>query len=657
MLMNDPNTNIYEEQAISPLRHDVSGRFSRGSTSNENREIPHLNMIENVLIFLFIFFLIATDFILFAGSGNIRVFDDSIFPVPEVSWILIGIAVFVCLLVYLVNKVRMLKYFLAALISLGFVYLLFKQFAQISQKINIGDNEIPIYIILGVILSGLTFVALAQDKILYKCLSVITVAVLFFHVYISYMNLTDITYDFKEIHNTQQQVSGKNKRFIYFMFPNLVSYPYLSMIHSQEADLTQKVMLGFLQKNNFKIYTHAYTAKENYMENMVNNFNLSSNKEIPYYLLNTRLLSSYWSFHNLKHEYINLKENELYDIFRKNNFQISAYKSRDFDMCRKKHKYNVNRCIEKINKPTNIYQTMEVSEQATILFIEWLSSMKLMTNMSTLYNILSVFSDADTIPMIGVNYNNLYVVNSIMIMDVLFDNIKQDTGKQAYFVFVDMPADMYIYDEFCRIKPRSEWLNMVNLPWITHDYTVKRQAAYMQQTRCLFGKLEQFIENLKKENLWNDSVVVLQGVSSVNDFKNYPIENTKENFMGNHLVTMAIYDSQMTDENKVDSKLCTTKGILAEYLFKSEQCYKSEINIHKKILQELSYKLSRLSLNISKNMIPVFKQWYQKWVNINGGEVFDENMIIKTESVAAEDFGLDDLDMNNIELNDKVFEK
>ena len=658
MFLNDLNTA--DDVVVSPLKHDVDGRFSRkGTPVDEQQHYYNINLIENILIFIFIFCLIATDFILFAGSGNIKIFDNSIFPIPEVLWILLGIALFTCVLVYIFNKNRIMKYLLAALISLFFIYILFRQFAQTSQNLTIGNNEIPLSIIVGCIISGLTFVVLIQDKILYKVLSVVTVFIIFLHIYISYISpRDDISYDFVESHNTQKDVTLDNKRFIYFMFPNLVSYPYLSTISGLEAADTQKIIQGFFQKNKFRVYTHAYVPEDNYLFNMVHNFNLASHKKMRDYLMNTRLISSYWSFYNIKHEYIYFRENELYDIFRKNKFQISAYKSRDVDMCHKKHKFNVNRCVEKINRPTILYDMTDIMEKTKLLFIEWVSSMKLMTDMSSLYNMLSMFIDVDTAPMIGINYNNLYVVNSIMTFDLLMENIRQDTGKQAYFVFIDMPSDMYIYDEFCHIKPRHEWLNMLNLPWITHDYTGKRQKAYLQQTRCLFGKLEQFVENMKRENKWKDSVVVVQGISSVNDFKNYPIENAKENFMKNRLVNMAIYDNQFEREASfVDDKLCSIHGILAEYLFKSEQCSKSKINIHSKILHEINDRVSKLSINIHKNVVPVFKRWYEKWTKANSDKVFDENRIIKTESSVAEDFGLDELEINNIQLNDQVFEK
>lgn len=658
MFPNDLSTA--DDVVVSPLNHDIEGRFSRkGIPFDEEKHNSNINLLENILIFIFIFCLIATDFILFAGSGNIEIFDNSIFPIPEVSWILLGIAIFTCILVYIFNKNRLMKYLLAALISLFYIYILFRQFAQISQNVTIGNIEFPLPIVIGCIVSGLTFVVLLQDKILYKVLSVVTVVIMFLHISISYISQRkEIIYDFIESHNTEKDVTQASKRFIYFMFPNLVSYPYLSTISGLEAADTQKIIHGFFQKNKFKVYTHAYVSEDNYFSNIVHNFNLSSHKRLKDYLMDTRLIFSYWSFYNIKHEYIYFKENELYDIFRKNKFQISAYKSRDVDMCHKKHKFNVNRCIEKINRPTILYDITDTIEKTKLLFIEWIYSMKLMTDMSSLYNMLSMFIDVDTAPMIGINYNNLYVVNSIMTFDLLMENIRQDTGKQAYFVFIDMPSDMYIYDEFCHIKPRHEWLNMSNLPWITRDYTEKRQKAYLQQTRCLFGKLEQFVENMKKENKWKDSVVVVQGISSVNDFKNYPIENTKENFMKNRLVNMAIYDNQFEQETSfVDDKLCSTQGILAEYLFKSEQCLKSKVNIRPEILHEVNDRLNKLSINVHKDVTPVFKRWYKKWAEANGDEVFDENRIIKTESTDAEDFGLDKLEINNVQLNDQVFEK
>ncbi|MCQ2735045.1 MAG: hypothetical protein MJ212_03750 [Alphaproteobacteria bacterium] len=649
------NESNMPESTISPLKHDFEGRFSRNGIPVKGINI---NLIEGILIFLFIFFLSATDFILFAGSGNLKVFNNSIFPIPEVSLVLLFLAVIVSLLVYFLHKYRTLRYIVAALFSLGFILILFNQFSQAVQNINIGNNVIPLYIVLGFVFCGITFAVLAQNRLIYKILSVFLIVIMFFNVYWEYMHTTNTEYEYLESHNTQKNFPFKGKRFIYFMFPNLVSYQYLSTISGMEADKTQKIMQGFLQKNKFKLYTKAYNLSENYLDNMISNLNPSSEENNEKHILKNKILHEYWRFHNLNNEYIYLKNNELYDIFHKNNFQVSAYKSRDFDMCHSKHKYNVNRCMEKINKPTNIYDIKSPVEKAKILFIEWLSSFNIFNNMTFAYNLLNIFVNVDNMPLIGVNYNNLYVVNSVKTFDVLLQNVREDSGKQAYFVFIDMPSDMYIYDEFCHIKPRDKWLNMVNLPWIKNDYTEKRQQAYLQQTRCLFGKLEYFISQLKQENLLDNTVVIMQGISGVNNFKYYAAENEniKNNFMTNNVVTMAIY-SKHNKNFSTDDKICSTKGILGEYLYKTTRCHKFNVNIHHKIMQEIDRDLDYLSANLHKDMIPMFNKWYKKWVLINAQNSDNKELIVQDINTLDEDFGLGDVDLSDIELNAQVFEK
>ena len=190
---------------------------------------------------------------------------------------------------------------------------------------------------------------------------------------------------------------------------------------------------------------------------MIRSLNPTSNELSFEHRLNTRLLDRYWSFHNIKNEYIFIKNNELYDIFKKKDYQISAYKSRDFDMCHQQHQFNVERCVEKINKPINLYNTqLPIMSRAGILAVEWIINMRLFDDASFIYNMISSVINIENIPMVGTNFNNLYVVNADKTFDVLFEDIKQDSGKQAYFVFMDLPSDMYVYDEYCQIKPQNK---------------------------------------------------------------------------------------------------------------------------------------------------------------------------------------------------------
>ena len=516
----------------------------------------------------------------------------------------------------------------------------------------------PLYTVVGFISAALTYVILAQDKILYKVMLMIASFILFLHTYVAYMN-RQYDHDFVELHNSQTNVNEAEKRFIYLMFPNLVSPSYFSTEPSVEALKTQKIMQGFFAKNQFRNYQKAYTPENHYLKNMVKSMNPRSEKSIMAHLLNTRLLTEYWRFYNLSNDYIFLKNNEIYDIFHRNGFQISAYKTRDFDMCHKNHKYNVNRCVEKINHPINVFDVdLPISSRVNILLVEWLDSMRLFGDLTKIYNFFQTFFNLDDVPMLGISYNNLYVVNSVKTFDILLKDMQQDSGKQAYIALIDLPSDMYVYDEFCHIKPRDRWLNMKNLPWVRHDYAAEKQEAYLQQTRCLFGRLEQFIDQLKSADIWENSVIIIQGVSGVNHFHNQPISDAKEDFIGNHLVTMAIHDSNMP-KGEQNKELCATTSILSEYLFRDAKCKTEKPIMHESVMAAINSKLDEISSDRDQQDQETFVEWYEQWLAAQNPDSLilnsDEDMVYTAENTEKEDFGLENPE-SQINLNEEVFE-
>ena len=217
-------------------------------------------------------------------------------------------------------------------------------------------------------------------------------------------------------------------------------------------------------------------------------------------------------------------------------------------------------------------------------------------------------------------------------------------------MFADIQSNMYIYDEYCRLKPQEEWLDMANLPWIKTNYTTQRQNAYLQQTRCLYGKLEEFINKLKADNLWNNTVVIIQGTSGVNDFQNYKFSGYVDNFLANRLVGMAIHDNNQS-EAKTDMEFCPTNSILKQYLFHpNQQCEASKLDIHGNVYEDLRRKLELRSMGADENNIDTFNKWYEQWLKVSQ-ELPDEDAdIFRTlpeeimETDEVEDFGIDDID-------------
>lgn len=661
--LNQDNT-----YAVSPLSHDYGERFSRkGKVKKINPQYSHL--VDSLLIFVFCFCLLAIDFILFAGSGNIEVFKDSVIPTPEVLLGMASFAAIVFVIVIVLYKYTIVKSSFAALIAFGFVYAVFTQFSQVQQEIVFGQSlHLSSYLVGGLILAGVTYIIFVQKYRLFKLLLTLAAVVLLADVYVGYIRLAT-PHEFLESHNSQKLSKASNKRFVYFLLPNLVSYPYLNGMKMPEAQETKNIMQGFYQKNDFKVYMQAYAPEQEYLDNMVVSFNPLSEKTVKSHLLKTKMTVDYWQFQNLKNEYIYLKNNQLYNMFRKNKFQISAYKSRDFDMCHAQHKINVNRCIEKINQPTNIYSmSLSVVEKTKILMFEWLSSWFLFDNMSSIYHALEKVVDADKIPMVGVNYNNLYVVNSIKTFDILLDDMQKDSGRQAYFVFADIPSNMYIYDEFCQLKPQEDWLDMMSLPWIKRDYTLQRQTAYLQQTKCLYGKFEQFIDQLKENNMWDDTTIVIQGTSGVNNFKNYRYTKFIDNFIANRLVTMAIHDKKQKN-TEADMELCPTNNILTRYLLHTNaSCDQTKLGIHSNLYQTLQQKLQQLTRGANIDHSAEFTAWYQKWqaannnnASENGTDIFqdfnaydfidtEDAAVDEIEDITDEDFGLEDINSSNKEI-------
>lgn len=627
MFLNDLNSEAQNQNTAAPLYHDTSGRFSRKGKASLIDE-KKVQVWKNLLYVFYILFLVSTDFILFAGSGNVEVFRNSIFPIPEISIILLIFLICSSLIIFLLRNTVLFKNIFVSFITFGLVVIVYRQFSLIQQILPIEGTSIPVHLAIGLGFAIICYGIFTYGNDLAKLLWVIASGILFFHVYTAYQNPRH-SVEFVESYNSEEKNNKENEKFVYFLMPNLVPYAYLAQNTDAESLRTQQIMQGFYQKNNFKIYPKAYTPENDFLSNMVRSLNPDTKNSSQKHILKTRLLSEYWRFYNIRREYINLKDNSLYDYLHSKNYQITAYKSRDFDLCHKNHKINVDRCIEKVNQPINIYDThLSVLSKTNILLIEWIASMRIIKKMAPLFSFLQNFFNLQKAPMIGIDYSNLYVVNSTKTFDILLQHIAEDSGKQAYIVFVDLPSNMYIYNEFCQIKTTDEWYDIADLPWIKSDLTDKRRRAYLQQTRCLFGELGYFMQKLSDKNLLDKTTIVLQGVSSVNNFQTDRNPDFTKDFIANRLVNMAIYTGTK-NKNNVDWRFCDTSQILNSYLTGKNKCTKTPVlGVHDSIVKALSREISLYAANINKNSQKEFDIWFQHWMIANQDK---KKEIIKVE--------------------------
>lgn len=609
MLMNEDSDK--GQQTKSPLKNDDCGRFSRKGKV-KRKLLPFYPLFDDAFMAVFIFSLLAIDFVLFAGSGNIRIFNCSVFPIPEVLLVLLVFLVIVCAVIGISHKYLKIKAGTTAFFAFIFIFVIYKQFAQSQQNIGVGNEAFSVSILVGGVFAGFVFWLYSQPKMLYKILLTVASLLLFFNVCTA-LNKKEVK-EFISDYNKNSETVGENERLLYFILPNFLNINHIKSWNTEDSEKTADLAKSFYQKNKFIVYDNAFIEAQNYFDNMIMLLNPKAKiNTVNKYVLNTRLLSGHWKFSNLISNNINLKENELYDYLSYQGYQISAYKSRNIDLCRKNHQMNVQRCVEKVNRPTNIYDmNLSLLTRTKILFMEWFFSLKL-GNMQIIADILKL----DKPQQLSMIYNNLYVMNSLKFFDILFENIEEDKGKQAYFVFADIPSDMYIYDEFCKIKPKEKWMDRANPTWTAQDFTTERKKAYLEQYRCLYGKLQQFMNKMRENNLLKNSKIVLMGTSNVNNFQNSQIDDYAEKFINNNLVNLAIYDDKNA-EYQQDKSICPAVNLITQQLFGFGECGEIK-NVHEQILINLKQKL--LNLDVEQDEVIDtgfdFDKWYEIWKQQN----------------------------------------
>ena len=623
---------MYKKPIRGPLSADKL-RFFRGYREPKKLKIPEFT-IRSALLGLYIFFLLGIDLILFADSGNLSVFHG-MSMLPELKLLLFIILMTSFVLTYALSFSKKLQNLISAALTMLFVQALLHQFAEFDSEAFLGSllsswlgaTQPQAFwnassFILSLILGVLVFIFLSKVSLKWICFYVFMSLVCFTGIlHNSYIHTRNV-HDFIEISDQKWFLKNKVKtgqRFIYIMLPDLVSYKYFGLTNNLEDHETQNIISGFLAKNGFTVYENAYNQYDEAAMNIVDLLNLFSNAKPQEHMMREMLLYHYWKFFNINDEYVFLKDNQLFDTFKKAGYKLTAYKSQGTDLCYKNNKLNVDRCVEKINRPANLYSlALSTGERAQILAIEWLTSMHFIDNMSPVFKFLKIFSRPESLPMIGISYNNLYVLNSIKTFDVLTENILLDKGRNAYFIYADIPSDMFIYDQFCSIKTRNEWINQNNLPWIETDKSEFKRHAYNEQTRCLYGKLQEFLDRLKEVKLLDKSVIIIQGVSANNNFSTKAQDNFIDDMLYNKLSLLAIKEPNVK-KPRIDTKLCVSKNILRHFLYGGQDCEKENtLSLHENLKKELADKLNALSQEKTfKQNIAEFESWYKYWQIVN----------------------------------------
>ena len=603
---------------------------------------------------LFVALLLCIDFLLFAGSGNQAVFGSSYMLQPEIMSIMIGLLVFSLLLMFLFSFSSILQNLVAAVVAAGFVLALLNQFALydktsillpvLSPYLGYGVASMFMGIshwVLAALAGVVTLVVLTVSSKTNVAYFTGILLVVFMGIVVDDYLVKDKKTEFVvEYDNHLDKETANPKKYVYLFLPNATSYVTLGELKNQlgktdAAQQTQDRLIAFLAKNGFWVYPNAYVKEKNAIANMVEALNNIEEKQVGEHVQKNVEITSLWNFRHVRDEDVFIKNAQLVDVYKNSKYRVNAYQSRGIDFCRKNNEMNVDKCVSKVNAPVDASGLkLSAWDKSKLLLLQWLNSFHFVSDWSTVYGALNEVMSADRMPIIGVSYDALYVVNSFKTLDVLLEDIEKDKGHRVYFVFLDIPSDMYVYDQFCRLKPQSQWLTMENYKWVNNKNVFEKRIAYQEQFSCMIGKLEQFIQQLKEKQLDKNTVVVLQGISGLNDAGNVKSENYIDNFKSENLVLLAIKDPARNNFS-INNHICQSKELVRSYLYKQGTCKEFDgTGLSRTSALELQKNLlaSMVSQDKVNKALQDFDGWYKNWQNVNNGGMPD----VQTEDVQAD---------------------
>jgi hypothetical protein len=98
-------------------------------------------------------------------------------------------------------------------------------------------------------------------------------------------------------------------------------------------------------------------------------------------------------------------------------------------------------------------------------------------------------------------------------LDIIARDVAETGGGSAIFAHLLLPHFSYVLDRTCSIeRDASKWMNGDGAPLgSTPQGRRQRYVRYFEQVRCLYKKMDEFLQHLAKAGVLENAVVVLHG--------------------------------------------------------------------------------------------------------------------------------------------------
>lgn len=573
---------------------------------------------------IYVFLLFAMDFVMFIYSINGKLCENGHInkAVLVICAIMLVSSIF-C--VFIFSFSRQLQNFFCALVTVLMTVIFFHQFGvgDVDNLLNNWFNEyaqwlsflnfLPSPWMVGLILGALVYALFSYSSVILF----VTLIILFsFGIGIqkneflrsSHVEHEEVRWVPADLGNIQ------DSNVIYLMMPKLPSYQLLGSMRDPNFRELRDLLVGFYAANNFEIYPNAFVQKTDTMSNIIDVLN-----QVDYTssASNNRGYASFvnqWNFIHGGFDILSLEENRLYNYLHQNGFGVSMYAMPEFNFCLTGGDFLTDRCVIKGYKTVSVYdEKASIEQNVYALLGEWLLSIK----SDYLKYVAKSFVDKSTLKDMKVLSANrrTSIEGSADIFEKLVSDYKRDTNGQFYLAYVDLPSDTYIYDEFCNIKPRNEWVAL-NDNAIYRGGIDEKRKAYVDQAKCLIGRLQEYMDSITLNDKIENTDIYLQGVSPIRELVGV-VSDQYGRFVSEHLVNLAIRRGK-SPRFLINANICLASDFTKTLIRYQDFCYTltNMKNISANEASDLRVALINNSLlrgSKISNLMANYQDWFENY--------------------------------------------
>lgn len=605
------------EIVTQPLLLKKKSRSSRFSSWTGNANSFRDKLFRSIYIFL----LFAMDFVMFIYSINGRLVENG--KVSHAVLAILG-TIFIASLVIilLLSFSKIAQNFVCALCTMLITVVFFYQFGvgNVDNFLEVWFSKharwltflciCPSPWIVGFVLGLIVFFAFFySDAILF----VMLVFLLSCAIGIQKNEmLTPSKAEYQEVKRLPSSAGlARDGNIVYLMAPKLPSYQFFNIIRDVNFRDLRDLLIGFYVTNGFEVYPNAFVQKNDSMSNIIDiinqvdyNSTTSANRGYAEFLND-------WNFIHGGLDYIGLEDNQLYDYLRNSGFGVSMYAMPGFDFCLKKGDFYTDRCVVKGYKNVSLFDdTITLERNINALLGEWLLSLH-SRDLRSFARTLINDSPLKNMRVLAEN-RRVSIEGSAHIFERLYNDFKRDKDGQFYLAYVDLPSDIYIYDEYCNIKPRKEWISLKDNSLYPGGLDEKRKA-YADQTKCLIGKMQEYMEEIYKSGKAERTDIFVQGISPIRELAGV-IGDKYSRFVSENLVNLGIRKGKRP-KFLINANVCLASDFTKTLIRYQDFCYSIDnmknynteeaLNLKKNLVNNSVIRGSKIS-----NIAASYRDWY-----------------------------------------------